>query len=94
MKQVALSEIKDDLSKYLRLAEKEEIVITRHGKPAGLLVGFASDEEWFDYKLEHDPRFLQRIARARAGLKVGKGTKLEDLQVEPRARPRRTKRST
>jgi len=28
MKKVALSEVKDDLSKYLRLAEKEEIVIT------------------------------------------------------------------
>ena len=28
MKRVALSEIKDDLSRYLRLAENEEIVIT------------------------------------------------------------------
>jgi prevent-host-death family protein len=36
MKKVALSEVKDELSKYLRLAEKEEIVITRHGKPAGV----------------------------------------------------------
>jgi prevent-host-death family protein len=41
MKQAALSEIKDDLSKYLRMAENEVIVITRHGKPAGVLVGFA-----------------------------------------------------
>ena len=40
MKKVALSEVKDDLSKYLRLAEKEEIIITRHGKPAGILIGF------------------------------------------------------
>src|SRR5207249_9930929 len=63
MKQVALCEIKDDLSKYLRLAENEEIVITRHGKPAGILVGFASEDEWFDYTLEHDPRFLARIGR-------------------------------
>ena len=31
MKRVALSEVKDDLSKYLRLAGKEEIIITRHG---------------------------------------------------------------
>ena len=69
MKQVALSEIKDDLSKYLRLAENEEIIITRHGKPAGVLVGFASEDDWFDYKLEHDPRFLQRIARARQSLR-------------------------
>jgi len=92
MKQVALSEIKDDLSKYLRLAENEEIVITRHGKPAGILVGFASEDDWFDYKLEHDPRFLQRIARARKSLQAGKGVKLEDLQMEPTALPRRTKR--
>jgi prevent-host-death family protein len=61
MKQIALSEIKDDLSKYLRLAENEEIIITKHGKPAGILVGFASEDDWFEYKLEHDPRFLQRL---------------------------------
>src|SRR5438093_11592624 len=88
MKQAALSEIKDDLSKYLRMAENELIVITRHGKPAGVLVGFASEEDWFDYKLENDPRFLQRIARARESLKAGKGITLEDLQLQPKARHR------
>jgi prevent-host-death family protein len=92
MKRVALSEIKDDLSKYLRLAENEEIIITRHGKPAGVLVGFASEDDWFDYRLEHDPRFLQRIARARASLEAGKGVKFEDLSIEPRAPSGRTKR--
>ncbi|MBM3999791.1 MAG: type II toxin-antitoxin system Phd/YefM family antitoxin [Planctomycetes bacterium] len=92
MKQVALSEIKDDLSKYLRLAEKDEIVITRHGKPAGILVGFASEDDWFDYKLEHDPRFLERIRRARKSLEAGKGIKLEDVPLEPKATSRRTKR--
>src|ERR1700716_3467020 len=81
MKQVALSDLKDDLSKYLRMAENEEIVITRHGKPAGLLVGFASEDDWFDYKLEHDPRFLQRIARARKSLRTGTGVKLEELEI-------------
>src|SRR6266571_3793420 len=80
MKTVALNEVKDDLSKYLRLAAKEEIVITRHGKPAGLLVGFASEDDWFDYRLENDPRFLQRVARARKSLQAGKGVKLEDLE--------------
>ena len=58
MKTAALNEVKDGLSKYLRLAEKEDILITRHGKPAGVLIGFASEDEWFDYRLEHDPRFL------------------------------------
>ncbi len=92
MKQVPLSEIKDDLSRYLRLAENEQIVITRHGKPAGVLVGFASEDDWFDYKLEHDPRFLQRIARARESLRAGKGVKLEDTKPEAKSQPRRTRR--
>ena len=92
MKKIALSEVKDDLSKYLRLAESEEIVITKHGKPAGLLVGFASEDDWFDYKLEHEPRFLARIARARESLRAGKGVRLEDLQPESKAVSRRTRR--
>ena len=79
MKKVALSEVKDDLSKYVRMAEQEAILITRHGKPAGVLVGFASEEDWFDYRLENDPRFLERIEQARQSLRSGKGVKLEDL---------------
>jgi prevent-host-death family protein len=82
MKQVALSEVKDDLSKYLRMAEGEEIIITRHGKPAGVLIGFESEDEWFDYRLEHDPRFLRRIQAARESLKAVKGIKLEDFKEE------------
>ena len=79
MKDVALSDVKDDLSRYLRRAAKEEIVITRHGKAAGLLIGFESEDDWFDYRLENDPRFLSRIAAARASLRAGRGVRLEDL---------------
>jgi prevent-host-death family protein len=80
MKTVSLTEVKDDLSRYLRLAAREEIVITRHGKPAGVLVGFADDDDWFDYRLENDPRFLKRIAQARESLRAGKGVLLEDVE--------------
>ncbi len=72
MKRVALSEVKDDLSRFLRLAEGEEIVITRHGRPAGVLIGFKSEDEWFEYRLETDPRFLKRIDTARQNLRAGK----------------------
>lgn len=80
-----LSEVKDDLSRYLRLAEKEGIVITRHGRAAGVLIGFASEDDWFDYRLETDPRFLRRIAAARASLRAGHGVRLEELKEEPTA---------
>lgn len=71
IKEVPLSEIKDDLSRFLHEAERQEIVITRHGKPAGVLIGFESEDDWFEYKLENDPRFLRRIEQARKSLKVG-----------------------
>jgi prevent-host-death family protein len=79
MREAALSKIKDDLSRYLREAEKGDIVITRHGKPAGVLIGFASEDDWFDYRLEHDSRFLQRIRQARSSLRSGRGIRLEDV---------------
>jgi len=60
VKEVPLSEVKDDLSRFLREAETQDVLITRHGKPAGVLIGFKSEDDWFDYRLEHDPRFLQR----------------------------------
>jgi prevent-host-death family protein len=78
MKKAALSEVKDDLSKFLRLAEKEEVVITRHGKPAGVLIGFESEDDWFDYRLENDPRFLRRVEAARISLRAGRGVRIED----------------
>lgn len=65
MRQVALAEVKDDLSRFLRLAESEEIVITRHGKPAGV---------------EHHPTFLRKVAEARDAFRAGRGVRLEDLR--------------
>ncbi|CAN5756661.1 MAG: hypothetical protein USCGTAYLOR_01448 [Chromatiales bacterium USCg_Taylor] len=35
VKEVPLSEVRDDLSRYIREAERQEIVTTRRGKPAG-----------------------------------------------------------
>jgi len=77
---VALAKVKDDFSKYLRLAAAEEIVITRHGRPAGLIIGFESDDDWFDYRLEHHPEFLRRIAASRVALAQGRGIRLEELE--------------
>jgi prevent-host-death family protein len=82
VREVALSEIKDDLSRFLREAEKQAIVITRHGKPAGVLIGFESEEDWFEYRLETDPRFLQRIEKARASIRAERGVRLEDVDSE------------
>jgi prevent-host-death family protein len=80
VKQVSLSEIQNDLSRFLREAEGEENVITRDGKPAGVLIGFGSEDDWFYYQLENDPRFLRRIEQARKSLREGEGVKIEDIE--------------
>ena len=79
VKEVPLSEVKDDLSRFLREAGDREIIITRHGKPAGVLIGFKTEDDWFDYRLENDPRFLDRIQSARDSLRAGRGIRLENL---------------
>ena len=81
LRQVPLSAVKEGLSRLLREAEKHDIVITRRGKPAGVLIGFSSEDDWFDYRLESDPRFLKRIEEARKSLRTGRGVKLEDVKI-------------
>lgn len=76
---MALAKVKDDLSRYLKLAADQEIIITRHGRPAGVLIGFDSEDDWFEYRLENHPEFLRRIEEARAAIRRGEGVRLEDV---------------
>src|SRR5881392_3065920 len=82
MKRVPLSEVKDDLSRYVQLATREQIVVTRHGRPAAVLIGFEDDDDWFDYQLEHDPRFIARMEAARRSLEAGKGISIEQVREQ------------
>jgi prevent-host-death family protein len=79
-RRVPLSEIQDDLARFLREAKDEEIVITRNGKPAAVLIGFMSEKDRLDYQLGTDTRFLRRVERARKSLKAGRGVPIEDVQ--------------
>jgi hypothetical protein len=38
-----------------------------------------SEDDWFDYRLEHHPEFFRRVAEARESLRSGVGVRLEDL---------------
>ena len=71
MKKHTMSEAKNDICSIIREAEKEEVLITRHGKPAAMVIGFRDEDDWFDYKIEHDERFLRRIAKAREEIRKG-----------------------
>jgi hypothetical protein len=47
-----------------------------------VLIGFESEDDWFEYRLVNDPRFLRRIEAARQGFREGRGIRLEDLDLE------------
>ena len=79
MKRHTISEAKNDICSIIREAEQEEILITRHGKPAAVVIGFRDEDDWFDYKMEHDEKFLRRIAKARQEIREEKYVNLEDL---------------
>jgi len=74
-----MTEAKNDICAIIRESEKDEVIITRHGKPAAVIIGFADDDDWFDYRLEHDEIFLQKIATARDQIKRGEFVSLDEL---------------
>lgn len=80
MRQVPLNQVKDSLSKYLRLAETEDVIITRHGVPAGILIGFADPEEWWEELVLRHPQFQERVTQARENLRAGRGRTIEQLR--------------
>ena len=79
MKRHTMSEAKNDICNIIHEAENEEVLITRHGKPAAVVIGFRDEDDWFDYKIEHDLKFLQKIAKAREEIREGKFVNLNEL---------------
>ena len=81
MKLVTVADIKNKLSEYLKRSEKEDIVITRSGKPTAVLHHLGEDE-LEDYLLEHDPKFKAKIERRwRNYIKEG-GFELSEIMKE------------
>ncbi len=79
MKTHTMTEAKNDICSIVRESEKEEVLITRHGRPAAVVIGFHDEEDWFDYKLENDEKFLRKIARAREEIRKGRYVTLNEL---------------
>ena len=74
-----MTEAKNDICAIIREAEKDQVLITRHGKPAAVIIAFHDEDDWFDYRLEHDETFLRKIAKARAQIKKGEFVTLDEL---------------
>jgi prevent-host-death family protein len=76
----ALSEMKDNLSAYVKKAARQDVIITNHGRHVAVLLGFADEDEYIEYRLLNDPRFQRIISRSRQEAREGKVTRLSDLK--------------
>lgn len=79
MIKVPLSEAKENFSEFVRRAGKEEVVITIHGRPAAVLIGFEEEDDWLEYRLLRDEKFLARVAQSRQQYQKGRYKTLEEL---------------
>ncbi len=70
---------------------KEALVVTRQGKPVALLRSLTADE-WEDFVVSSDPRFIAMIERSRARHKPGTGIPLADVMRKYGVRPKAARR--
>jgi prevent-host-death family protein len=63
MKTIPVRDLQKKIKECVDQAQLDRVVITRHGKPAAVLVG-VEGEEWEDVVLQTDPAFWKLI-RAR-----------------------------
>lgn len=64
MKVVPLGEAKNELSAYVERAQHDHVLITRHGRPAALMIG-VEGEELEDLMTRANPRFWEMIEERR-----------------------------
>ena len=86
MKVVALGEAKNSLSAYVDDAQDDRVLVTRHGKPAALIIG-VEGENFEDLMTRSDPDFWQMIeARRKASKTLSAGEMRRRLGVAKRPR--------
>ncbi|MGD0011628.1 MAG: type II toxin-antitoxin system Phd/YefM family antitoxin [Terriglobia bacterium] len=80
MTKIPVAKVKDNFSNILRRAGKEEIVVTVHGRPVAVIIGFENEDDWLEYRLLKDDKFLARVAESRQQYREGKYKTLDALR--------------
>ncbi|HEY3354122.1 MAG TPA: type II toxin-antitoxin system Phd/YefM family antitoxin [Polyangia bacterium] len=88
MKVVPLAEVRSGLSAWVDQAQRERVLITRHGRPAALIIG-VEGEELEDLLTRGNPRFWEMIEARRGDRGVSATEARRRLGAEPRPRRRR-----
>ena len=79
MKIASVADIKAHFSAYLRTAARGPVVVTRSGKPVGVLLAIDDEEELERLVLAYSPRLRTILDAARQRVRAGAGIRHEDL---------------
>lgn len=89
MKVIPLGQAKNELSAYVDEAQNDRVLVTRHGKPAALIIGVAG-EDFEDLMTRSDPAFWRMLeARRTASKTVSSDEMRRRLGVTRRGRAKR-----
>jgi prevent-host-death family protein len=64
MKSITVRELQRKIRECVRLSQKESVVVTRHGRPAAIVIG-VEGQDWEDLVLRRSPAFWKMIERRR-----------------------------
>ncbi|NOU11021.1 MAG: type II toxin-antitoxin system Phd/YefM family antitoxin [Nitrospira sp.] len=78
MRLASVKDVKNKLSDYLKKAEREDIIITKNGRPTAVL-HHLGDDDLEDYVVEHDPKFRKIIEKRWRAYSVRGGSPLEKV---------------
>jgi prevent-host-death family protein len=78
MRFAGMKELKQKTRELLKAAEKEDIIITAHGKPSAVL-HHVDAEDLEDYLFENDPAFQRKIEEAWQEYMAVGGTPIEKV---------------
>ena len=81
MKLVNVTSLKTNIAAILQLVEKEDVIITYHGKPKAVLKQL-TEADLEDYILVHHPEFIAQREAARADEAAGRVVDIDTLIKE------------
>ena len=91
MKVVALGKAKNEFSAYVEQAQHDRVLVTRHGRPAALIVG-VDGESIEDLLTRSDPDFWKMIeARRKAAKAIPADEMRRRLGVSRKQRAKRSR---
>jgi prevent-host-death family protein len=91
MKIASVADVKARFSSFLRESEGGPVVVTRNGKPVGVLLAVTDEDDLESIILANSPRFQSMIEKGRQQYREGKAIPFDEFWKRVEAKQARKK---